>query len=399
MAEVFTMAKYKQHGVIFRDGDVADCFYIIRQGSVVINRLVRVMDNVESDNLGPGDLFGIEAVMSSHPHFDNAIAKTECVLIVIKREQFRYLIQSNTSVAQKIALQLSQRIRFLNMQLASFPVQNEVDISIDNESHLYKIGDYYYNEHRYNEAYYAWTKYLQDYPDGIYAVIAKSDLDRFEDKVTIRPMQYSEDDFIRKYPKGSTVCIEGENTSECFIVQKGQVKITKIIDNKEMLLSIVGVGEMFGEMALLETKPRSATVVAIEDCEFMTLSKDKFEQTIVTQPQIVIRLTALLSERVWFLSRQLRVRMITDLAARCCEMLVIYLEKQEINLNTAQHLFDLTPDVLCRMCTIVEPDAKNTIAYLIREGVIALLDNKIVAKNKHELSRRAKLYWKMHPLK
>jgi CRP-like cAMP-binding protein len=399
MAEVFTMVKYKQHSVVFRDGDVADCFYIIRQGSVVINRLVRSLGDVESDNLGPGDLFGIEAVMSSHPHFDNAIAKSECVLIVIKREQFRYLIQSNTSIAQKIALQLSQRIRFLNMQLASFPVQNEVDISIDSESQLYKIGDYYFNECRYNEAYYARAKYLQDYPNGSYAVMAKSDLAKVGAKVTVRPMRYSEDDFIRKYPKGSTICIEGENTSECFIVQKGLVKITKIIDNKEMVLSFVNVGEMFGEMALLETKPRSATALAVEDCEFMTLSKDKFAQTIVTQPQIVIRLTALLSDRVWFLSRQLRVRIVTDLAARCCEMLIVHLEKQDIHLNTAQHLFDITPEVLCRMCTIVEPEAKSTIASLIREGVIALLDNKIVAKNKHELSRRAKLYWTMHPLK
>jgi CRP-like cAMP-binding protein len=399
MAEVFTIAKYKQHGVIFHDGDIADCFYIVRQGYVAINRLVRTLGNVEADNLGPGDLFGIEAVMSSQPHFDNAIAKTECVLIVIKRGQYRYLIQSNTSVAQKIALQLSQRVRFLNMQLVSAPAQNEIDISIDNEGMFYKIGDYYFTEHRYNEAYYAWTRYLQDYPDGTYATMAKMDLATFEDKVTIRPMRYSEDDFIRKYPKGSTVCMEGENSSECFIVQKGRVKITKIIDNKEMQLSIATVGEMFGEMALLETKPRSATVTAIEDCEFMTLSKDKFEQTIVSQPQIVIRLTALLSERIWFLSRQLRVRIITDLAARCCEMLVVHLEKQGVRLNTAQHLFDFTPEMLCSMCTIAGPDAKNTIAYLIRDGVIVLIDNKIVAKNKHELSRRAKLYWTMHPLK
>jgi CRP-like cAMP-binding protein len=400
MAEVFTIVKYKQHGVIFRDGDLSDYFYIIRQGYVAINRLVRMLNNAESDNLGPGDLFGIEAVMSSRPHFDNAVAKTECVLIAIKRDQFMSLIQSNTAIAQNISMQLSQRIRFLNMQLASVPAQPvAADISIDNESLLYKTGDYYFNVHRYNEAYYTWNKYLQDYPDGTYAVMAKMDLAKFTDKVTIRPMNYSGDDFIRRYPKGSMICVEGENSSECFIVQKGRIRITKIINNKEILLSIVNSGELFGEMSLLETLPRSATAIALEDCEFMTLSKDRFEQTIVTQPQIVIHLTTLLSERIWFLSRQIRVRMMTDLAARCCEMLVVQLERQGARLNTTSYVFDFTPEMLGKMCLIADPEVKTTISTLIHEGVIVLADNKIVAKNKHELSRRAKLYWTMHPLK
>ncbi|MDR1231541.1 MAG: cyclic nucleotide-binding domain-containing protein [Spirochaetaceae bacterium] len=400
MAEVFTIVKYKQQGIIFRDGDLSDYFYIIRQGYVAINRLVRGLDNPESDNLGPGDLFGIEAVMSSRPHFDNAVAKTECVLIAIRREQYKNLIQSNTAIAQKISMQLSQRIRFLNMQMAATPTQSAgADISTDNESLLYKIGDYYFNVHRYNEAYYTWNKYLQDYPDGTYATMAKMDLAKFTDKVTIRPINYSGDDFIRKYPKGSIICVEGENSSECFIIQKGRIRITKIVNGKEMLLSVVNNGEMFGEMSLLETLPRSATAIALEDCELMTLSKDKFEQTIVTQPQIVIRLTTLLSERIWFLSRQIRVRIMTDLAARCCEMLIVQLERQSVHLNTASHTFDLTPETLGRLCMITGPEIKVTISTLIREGVLVLVDNKVVAKNKYELTRRAKLYWTMHPLK
>jgi CRP-like cAMP-binding protein len=399
MAEAFTIVRYKQHSVIFRDGDIADSFYIIRQGFVTLNRLVKALNNVESDNLGPGDLFGIEAVMSSHPHFDNAVAKSECILIVIKRDQFKQLIQGNTAIAMRIALQLSQRIRFLNMQLTSAPLEPLADISIDGGDQLYKNGDFYYGIKKYNEAFYAWFKYLKMYPDGPYAVMAKMDLGKFVDKVTVRPMQYAEDDFIRKYPKNSIICMEGEHSSECFIVQKGRVKITKIVDNKEMPLSTINAGEMFGEMALLETKPRSATATAIEDCELMTLNKDRFEQTVASQPQIVVRLATLLSERIWYVSRQLRVRIITDTAARCCEMLVLNLERQGVHLNIAPHPFDLTPETLCEICNISGSEVKNTITKLIHEEVITLADNKVVAKNKLELTRRAKLYWTMHPLK
>jgi CRP-like cAMP-binding protein len=400
MAEVFSIVTCKRQAVIFRDGDVAECFYVIKQGAVTIHRLVRALDHAESDNLGPGDLFGIEAAMASRPYFDNAIAKTECVLVAIKRDQFKQLIQNNTATAAKIALQLSQRVRFLNGVLASSTKEIRgplVDITVVEGEKLYRVGNYYYEREMYNEAYYAWRKYLQQYPDGGYAVMAEMDIPQFEDKITVPWVDFSSGDFIRKYPKGSVICMEGESSSEIFIIQKGRVKITKIVNDTEIQLFLSGAGEMFGEMALLESKPRSANVIAIEDCEVMALSKDKFEASIASQPQIVIRLTMLLSERIWYMSRQIRARAIPDLATRCCEMLAIHLEKQNAHLNTAPHTFDFTSDTLCEMCLITDKDVKSTIMQLIHENMITLADNKIVAKNKLELMRRARLYWTLHP--
>jgi CRP-like cAMP-binding protein len=399
MVDGFAIARFKQQGVIFRDGDIADSFFIIRQGYVTINRLVKTLASVENDNLGPGDLFGIEAVMSSHFHFDNAVAKTDCMLVAIRRDQFKQLIESNTATAMKISAQLSQRIRFLNMQLASAPAEFQADLTFDDGNRLYKIADYYYNNQRYNEAYYALRRYLEDYPDGAYTAMAHMDIAKLKDKVTVPYVKYAEDDFIRKYPEGSMICMEGETSLECFIVQKGRVGITKIIDNKEIPLSTVSTGEMFGEMALLESKPRSANAIAIEDCELMTLNKDKFDQTIISQPQIVVRLTVLLSQRIWYMSRQLRARSIIDIPSRCCEMLVVILERQGVHLNNTPHTFDIAPDTLYGMCNITEAEGKKAISTLIGEDVIARADNKVIAKNKLELIRRAKLYWTMHPLK
>ncbi|MDR1468386.1 MAG: cyclic nucleotide-binding domain-containing protein [Spirochaetaceae bacterium] len=401
MAEVFSLVTYKRYAVIFRDGDDAACFYIIKQGAVTIHRLVKALDHAESDNLGPGDLFGIEAVMASRPHFDNAIAKTDCVLVAVKQEQFKQLIQNNGATAIKIALQLSQRIRFLNELLASNTKEPEPladPAAVDGDT-LYLTGDYYYKRQMYNEASYAWRKYVQSYPDGAYAAKVKTDLSKFEDKVTIPQVDSSDDDFIRKYSKGSVICMDGEISSEIFIIQKGRVKITKIIDDKEILLSQSGAGEMFGEMALLESKPRSANVIAVDPCELMVLSKDKFESSIARQPQIVIRLTMLLSERVWYMSRQIRASAIPDLAARCCEMLAIHLEKQNAYLNTASHTFDFTPEMLAEMCLITGQEVQSAMVKLIHEDILALADNNIVVKNKFELMRCVKLYGTLHPLK
>jgi CRP-like cAMP-binding protein len=404
MAEGFLTVTYKQLTVIFRDGDAAECFYVIKKGAVTIHRLVKVLNHAESDNLGPGDLFGIEAVMASRPHFDNAIAKTECVLVAIRRDQFKLLIQSNTATAIKIALQLSQRIRFLDRVLTPVPSTKEIKEPLANlrfveGEKLYQAGNYYYNREMYNEACYAWRKYLQQYPDGTYAEIAKTDLPKIKDKVTIPWVDFTSDDFIRKYPKGSVICMEGESSQEIFILQKGCVKITKIINDEEVQLSVSGAGGMFGEMALLESKPRSANIIAIEDCELVALSKDKFEASIASQPQLVIRLTILLAERVWYTSRQIRARAIPDLAVRCCEMLAIQMEKLNVHMNTASYPFNFTLETLGEMCLITDKDIKSTVVQLMHEDILALADNKVVVKNKLELIRRVKLYWTLHPLK
>jgi CRP-like cAMP-binding protein len=400
MADIFEVLCCKQGSVIFNDNDPADSFYIIRQGSVVVNRFVKRLESVEYDSLGAGDLVGIEAVMSSHPHFDKAVAKTDCELIAVKREQFKQLIQTNAATVMRISTQLSQRIRFLNaLLIPASKAAPDKDLDAPNGNYLYMTGDHFCNLQRFNEAYYIWHKYLQDFPNGPYAEIAKMDLAKLESKTTVSLQKYADDDFLRVYPKGAMICAEGENSSEVFIIQKGCVKITKIVDEKEVLLSTVGTGEMFGEMASIEAKARSANAIAVDDCEVMVMSKDKFEASVSNQPQIVIHLTTLLSDRVWYMSRQFRAWTITDVVARCCEMLAVHLEKQKADINNAPHSFVFSPETFCELCMVTGTAVSATILKLTQENVIVVADNKVVVKNKFELVRRTKLYWTMHPLK
>jgi CRP-like cAMP-binding protein len=402
MAEIFSALTYKQGSGIFSEGDPSHHFFVIRQGKVAIRQVSKNLENRADSSLVAGDFFGVEAALSSHPHFYHAVAETDCVLAAIRRDQYELLFQNNTAIVMKIATHLSLRLRFLNTLLtavpATFSAQAEKDLS--NGTRLYTVGDFFGNNKMYNHAYYAWYQYLRYFPQGAYAALAKTDVEKIKDKVTIPPVDYAEEDSVRKYPQGTIICMEGEPSVQLYIVQKGIAKITKVVNDKEKLIAMAGAGDFLGEMAMLESRNRTATIVAVDNCEVMALNRSKLENLIASQPQVIQRLTEQLCDRVWFTHKQIITRLIGDGVTRCCDMLSVYLEKQQVHLNTAPHVFTFSLETLCEMCGITDKaEAKAVIGRLTREDVVIETDNKIVVKNKLELTRRVKLYWAMHPLK
>src|SRR6185436_8031956 len=85
----------------------------------------------------------------------------------------------------------------------------------------------------------------------------------------------------RRFRKDEVVFHEKEIGDSLFIILHGRVKVAIFGDDgKEVTLSILGDGDFFGEMALLDQEPRSATIIAEEDCELLSLQRDDFTRAI-----------------------------------------------------------------------------------------------------------------------
>ena len=81
----------------------------------------------------------------------------------------------------------------------------------------------------------------------------------------------------RKYPKNSMIILEEEMGDVVFIVMLGTVKITRVNDEgKEVILAMLGSGEVFGEMAILDGESRSANALSQENCEVVTINREDF---------------------------------------------------------------------------------------------------------------------------
>jgi len=105
--------------------------------------------------------------------------------------------------------------------------------------------------------------------------------------------------FTVKYPKKKIVFIENEEGDKLYIILKGSVKVTKISESgEEIILAIMHKGDFFGDMSLLDGKPRSATVISIEDSELMLINRNNFEKVIEKHPTIAFKLLKELNSRL-----------------------------------------------------------------------------------------------------
>ncbi|HKO89059.1 MAG TPA: cyclic nucleotide-binding domain-containing protein [Burkholderiales bacterium] len=83
----------------------------------------------------------------------------------------------------------------------------------------------------------------------------------------------------KAFPRSTTIIAAGDPTDALYIVISGRLKVMMSDDEgREVILAILGQGEFFGEMGLIDEAPRSATVIAIEPCELLTISKADFKK-------------------------------------------------------------------------------------------------------------------------
>src|SRR5512145_1882968 len=103
----------------------------------------------------------------------------------------------------------------------------------------------------------------------------------------------------RRQPKGGMILTQGDEGEALFLIRSGQVKVTVVAeDGREVILSVLGEGEFFGEMALLDDEPRSAHVIAMEDSDLLVLRREDFEGILAQSPQIALSLLRELTRRL-----------------------------------------------------------------------------------------------------
>jgi len=103
----------------------------------------------------------------------------------------------------------------------------------------------------------------------------------------------------RKYPKNSLIIYEDDVGNCLFILKKGRVKISvTAMDGGEAILAILGEGDFFGELSVIDGLERSASVTAIDDVELLMMNRNDFFEILERVPKIAIALLKELAGRI-----------------------------------------------------------------------------------------------------
>ena len=127
----------------------------------------------------------------------------------------------------------------------------------------------------------------------------------------------------RSAARGSTVMAAGDLTDSLYIVLSGRLKVMMSdADGKEVILSILGAGEFFGEMGLIDDSPRSASVVAIESCELLSLSKRDFKKCLAENFEMTMAVMRGLVRRLREADRKIGSLALLDVYGRVARLLL-----------------------------------------------------------------------------
>lgn len=385
---------FKKGSYLFVEGKAEnDRFFIIQSGKV---RTFRQGEKLSETALmlGPGDFVAAVPCMSAHSQVDSAVAVTDVVVISVRREQYPALIAKNTPVAMKMIRTFATRMRTVNEILTRLTFKNTL---ADSPEQMFPIAVYYEKTGKTDLAVFGYYQYIKECPGG--ANIEKAKKRFIALKKRSRAVYFeSSADNPRSYPKDTMIFYEYQSGQDMFIIQSGQVKISKVVDGNEVILTVLHKGDFFGEMALLENKPRSASAIAHEDCVLMAINRTNFDQMVATQPQLIARLTTTLAERLWSMSRQLTNAQLHDPVARLFDMLALQLEKGRIPVCKGKgHQYDLTPYDLANMCGIPHEQQAIALGQFIQDPRVRLIGNKIFIPDCIELMKMSEFFRKQNP--
>ncbi len=117
----------------------------------------------------------------------------------------------------------------------------------------------------------------------------------------------------RSYKKSNIILFEEDSGDSLFIIKDGKVKITRLSEEgREVILSILGEGEFFGEMSILDGEARSANVIALADSEVFVLKRQDFINILTSNPQIAITLLEELAARIRKSDQQIEYLSLAD---------------------------------------------------------------------------------------
>lgn len=127
----------------------------------------------------------------------------------------------------------------------------------------------------------------------------------------------------RSVAKDTAIFHAGDPADAVFVVARGKVKIvTTSSDGREFILTVLGQGQVFGEMALIEEAPRSASVITATAVELVVISREEFHHLLATEPRISRKLLAILSRRLRRANSKMESLAYMDVAGRLARYLL-----------------------------------------------------------------------------
>jgi CRP/FNR family transcriptional regulator, cyclic AMP receptor protein len=195
-----------------------------------------------------------------------------------------------------------------------------------------------------------------------------------------------------KIAKGSVLFAEGDEGDHLYVIVEGKLKLgTSSGDGRENLLSILGPGEMFGELSLFDPGPRTSTATAVTDARLLSLGQEKLIPWLAENPQVALQLLARLAQRLRRTNEAVGDLVFSDVPGRVAKALIDLGER--FGKQTDEGLFvhhDLTQEELAQLVGASRETVNKALADFAGRGWLKLDGRAVLITDFDRLSKRGK---------
>ena len=196
------------------------------------------------------------------------------------------------------------------------------------------------------------------------------------------------DRFGVSFKEGEIIFCEYEPGDTFYLIQSGRVQIVKILGDIEKTIDILQPGELFGEMAILEEAPRSATAIALDDIKALEFTRENFQVLMQGNPQIALKLLRLFTKRIYDQKRRFLILTLEDIEARVADVFLMLAENEAIDASLVEKVeFETTIDDVAHWAGMSPVKCRETLNHFVSQRRIELYPNKIVVKNINDFMR------------
>jgi CRP/FNR family cyclic AMP-dependent transcriptional regulator len=192
----------------------------------------------------------------------------------------------------------------------------------------------------------------------------------------------------RSYPRNSVILFEDDPGDSLFVVVTGQVKVVLIgEDGREVILAVLGPGDFFGEMSLIDDEPRSAHVIAMEDANLLVLRREDFQTALHEHPRIAVGLLQALSRRLRRADDKIGSLVLLDVLGRVARLLLEFADEEDGQSITRK----VTHHTIAQMVGSSRETVSRTMRELADRGLIEVNRRTTTIKDRQALEAAAGL--------
>ena len=193
----------------------------------------------------------------------------------------------------------------------------------------------------------------------------------------------------RRYPRGNIVLYKGDVGQAIYLILKGKVKVVLFDeDGKEIILSTLKEGNYFGEMSAFDQMPRSATIVTVEESEFLMIRQKSIADQIKKNPQLSFKLLSEMSRRLREADEQISSLALLDVRGRVAQTLLKL--SQETSMGKCTD-YTVIPRPALQDIASMSGTSRETVSRILsdfsKRGLVSLTKKKIIIYESLDLNR------------